>query len=447
MKGLLIQAVTPGSIASALGVTAGDRLMAINDNPLRDIIDYSFHSADSYELVLDLLKADGELWALAIELEAGEPLGIIFTTAKPAYCRNSCIFCFVHQLPKGLRKTLYMKDEDYRLSFLNGNYITMANLKPAELRRITLQRLSPLYISVHATNPSLREQLLGAHGIPPILEQLRKLADARIAMHTQVVLCPGFNDSAELERTVADLSGLYPAVRSLAIVPVGLTSHRRGLPDLTPVDGGYARSFIETWLPRARLLRKQLREPFLFLADEFFLMAGIPFPPLRDYGDLPQIENGVGLVPLFLRDSERVLRKALFIGHYRVMVLTGVSAYGFVKEFLGGLAEKTGIEIVLTAVESLIFGKSVTVSGLVAGNDILHALHGIDTGLVLMVPDIMLKEGEGLFLDDLSLCELGQQLGCRVMSFNATPQGFYQALREIPRQYIDEPMTKPVSGK
>ncbi len=431
MKGLVIQTVTPGSIADELGVEAGDRLLAIDGRPLRDIIDYSYHTAAEEELLLEVAKPDGELWELEIQREPGEPFGLTFAAPEPARCRNNCVFCFVHQLPKGLRKPLYVKDEDYRLSFLNGNYVTLANLKPAEVRRIVTQRLSPLYISVHVTNPALREHLLGTRGIPPILEQLRQLAGARIVMHTQVVLCPGLNDGPELERTVADLAALHPAVQSLAVVPLGLTRHRRGLPQLEPVDGEYARRFVETWQPRAKALKKRLGEPFLFLADEFYLKAGLPFPALREYGDLPQIENGVGLVALFLRDAARVLRSARPMKRCRLTVVTGVSAFGFVAEFLEKLGEKAGVEIRAVAVENRLFGESVTVCGLVAGNDIISALRGSEIGSALLVPDVMLKEGEGVFLDDLSVGELGERLGCRVICFEATPRGCYGAIREI----------------
>lgn len=433
MKGLLIETVAPGSIAEELGVETGDRLLAVNGHPLRDLIDYSYYTAAEDELLLELAKADGELWELEVEREQGEPLGLSFAAPRPACCRNNCVFCFVHQLPKGLRKPLYVKDEDYRLSFLNGNYVTLANLKPAELARIIEQRLSPLYISVHSTNPELREQLLGKKGIPPILEQLKTLAAARIQMHAQVVLCPGLNDGPELERTVADLAGLYPAVQSLAVVPLGLTRHRRGLPGLTPVDSDYARAFITAWEPRTKTLKKRLGEPFLFLADEFYLKAARPFPPLRDYGDLPQIENGVGMVPLFLRDAGRVLRSARHTGDFRATVVTGASALGFVTDFLDTLGAKTGTEIIPVAVENRLFGESVTVSGLVAGTDIIAALEGMEIGRALLVPDVMLKEGEGVFLDNVTLDELEQRLGCRVVAFDATPQGCYRAIRELAR--------------
>jgi len=434
MKGLLIENVVPGSIVDEMGLAAGDRLLAVNGHSLRDIIDYTYHTSGNDDLMLEVSKADHELWELEIEREQGQPLGLIFAAPNPARCRNNCVFCFVHQLPKGLRKPLYVKDEDYRLSFLNGNYVTLANLKPAELNRIIEQRLSPLYISVHSTNPELREQLLGRQGIPQILAQLRKLADARIILHTQVVLCPGLNDGRELEQTVSDLAALYPAIQSLAIVPLGLTKHRQGLPLLRPVDDDYAHEFISTWEPRAKSLNKRLGQPFLFLADEFYLKANLPFPPLRMYGDLPQIENGVGMVPLFLRDAGRTLRMARKLGAFRVTVATGVSAFGFVAEFLKKLEEKTGVGIEVVAVENRLFGESVTVSGLVAGNDIVAALEGKDIGSALLLPDVMIKEGEGLLLDDVSLTELERRLDCRVVVFDATPQGCYRAIRALSHQ-------------
>jgi putative radical SAM enzyme (TIGR03279 family) len=431
MKGLLIESVSPGSTAEELGAESGDILVAVNGHLLRDVIDYSYHTSSDQELLLEIAKPDGEIWELEIERQPGEPLGLYFHPPKPTHCKNNCLFCFVHQLPKGLRKPLYVKDEDYRLSFLNGNYVTLANLRQSELARITGQRLSPLYISVHATNPDLREKLLGRNGIPPIMEQLQRLADARIAMHTQVVLCPGINDGAELERTVTDLAQLYPAVQSLAIVPLGLTQHRHQLPQLQPVDQRYARAFISVWEQKAKKLRKQLGEPFLFLADEFYLKAELPFPQIREYGDFPQLENGVGMVPLFRRDASRTLKIARHIGDHAVTVFCGKSAASFVSEFTSLLTEKTGVRINTVGVENRLFGSSVTVTGLVSGRDIIAAMHGQETGQLLMVPDVMLKEGEGMFLDDLSIADLESALGCPVVVFEASPEGFYKAMKTI----------------
>jgi putative radical SAM enzyme (TIGR03279 family) len=431
MNGLLIEGVTPGSIAAEFELETGDRLLAVNGHRLRDLIDYSYFTSSEEDLLLEIARRDGETWELEVEREQGEPLGLTFTPPAPANCRNNCIFCFVHQLPKGLRKPLYVKDEDYRLSFLNGNYVTLANITRVELNRIIEQRLSPLYISVHATNPELRQQLLGKRGIPPILEQLQVLANARISLHTQIVLCPGINDGPELERTVSDLAALYPAVLSLAIVPLGLTRHRQKLPQLQAVDKKYATDFITEWGPRAKALKKCLGEPFLFLADEFYLKAALPFPALREYGNLPQIENGVGMVPLFLREAARTLRAARPLGDFQVTVVTGVSSLPFVSEFLNPLGEKTGVAVVPIAVENRLFGESVTVSGLVSGKDIVAALSGVEIGTALLVPDIMLKEGEGVFLDDLSLEELEKDIACRVVTFDNTPPGLYRMLRQL----------------
>jgi putative radical SAM enzyme (TIGR03279 family) len=429
MAGLRIDSVAPGSIADQLEIVAGDRLLSVNGQSLRDLIDYSYYTASEEELLLEIEKPDGELWEMEVERQAGESLGLTFSAPAPASCSNNCLFCFVHQLPKGLRKPLYVKDEDYRLSFLNGNYVTLANLKTSALNRIIAQRLSPLYISVHATNPDLRERLLGKSGIPRILEQLQRLAAARIIMHTQIVLCPGLNDGEELQRTVTELAALYPAVQSVAIVPLGLTTHRQKLPQLTPVDAEYAREFISIWQPQAETLRRKLRKPFLFLADEFYLKADLPFPPIKEYGDFPQIENGVGMVPLFIKEAARLLPGIRPIGSFRATVITGVSSIGFVSDFLAQLTNKSGVDIVPLAVENKLFGPSITVSGLITGNDIAAAVTDYDIGSCLLVPDVMLKEGEGVFLDDVSLVELEQRISCPIIVFDSTPGGCYKALR------------------
>ena len=241
-EGLLIEKVLAGSIAAELEIEPGDRLLMVNGSPLRDIIDYNFYASDD-ELLFLIKKTDGELWELEFDRCDGEPIGLFFATPVPASCGNNCIFCFVHQLPRGLRKPLYVKDEDYRLSFLYGNYVTLANITAAEIARIIEQRLSPLYISVHATDPALREKLLGRSNLVPVLETIATFARAGIQMHTQVVLCPGINDGAALEKTVNDLAAFYPQVASLAVVPLGLTRHRRGLPHLDPVSGDVCRQF------------------------------------------------------------------------------------------------------------------------------------------------------------------------------------------------------------
>jgi putative radical SAM enzyme (TIGR03279 family) len=433
MPGLTIEKVLPGGIAEEMEIEPGDILTSVNGNPLRDIIDYNFFTGEN-ELDLEVVKKSGEVWEVKIERGDNEPLGLVFSPPEPMRCGNRCIFCFVHQLPKGLRSPLYVKDEDYRLSFLYGNYVTLANIGRGEIDRIKEQRLSPLYISVHATDPSLREMLLGKGGIIPIMEIMEELASARITMHTQVVLCPGVNDGAALERTVADLSSLYPQVASLAVVPVGLTRHRKGLPRLQPVTKRYALSFIAQWKGRAAAIAQKIGEPFLFFADEFYLKAGIPFPPLEAYGELPQLENGVGMAPHFMSEAEAVLEKAGSLRSFRATVVTGEAPYRFLSGFLRSLSAKTGVELEPVVVKNRLFGARVTVTGLVGGNDIVKALKGRDLGEGVIVPDVMLKEGEGLFLDDMTVEDLERTLACPVIVADATPRGLHDALRELSKE-------------
>lgn len=428
--GLLIEYVATGSLAAELDIEAGDTLLMINGQPLRDIIDYNYLASDE-ELLFLLRKSNGDLWEIEFENDEYEPLGISFPPPSPSSCGNSCLFCFVHQLPRGLRKPLYVKDEDYRLSFLYGNYVTLTNMLPEELDRIREQRLSPLYISVHATDPGLREQLLGRTGLRPVLEVMGELAAARITMHTQVVLCPGLNDGAALEKTVADLAALHPFVASIAVVPLGLTRHRKGLPELHPVSDTYAREFVAAWQPRQLELEQRLGEPLLFLADEFYIKGGSEFPPLDSYGDLSQLENGVGMVPLFLAEAGDMLASAEPLPHAEVTVVTGLSAHSYIAEFTAKLGQKSGLTIRTVPVANHLFGEQVTVAGLVTGGDICAALEGVNVGLALLVPDVMLKEGEGVFLDDMSLADLGEKLGCRVESFVTSPEGFYSELQDI----------------
>jgi putative radical SAM enzyme (TIGR03279 family) len=430
MTGLLITEVLPESIAEEMQMEPGDRLLAINGHRVRDIIDYNFHAADE-DVTVDLEKPDGEVWEIEIEKDEGESLGLIFAPPEPARCGNRCVFCFVHQLPKGLRAPLYVKDEDYRLSFLYGNYVTLANIDDGDLVRIKEQRLSPLYVSVHATEPALREQLLGKRGIRPILDVMQELAEARILMHTQVVLCPGLNDGHHLEQTIDDLAALRPWVASVAVVPVGITTHRRRLRRLEPVTELYAADFIAEWGARSRQLAEGFHAPFLYLADEFYIKAGLPFPPLEEYGDLPQLENGVGMIPLFLAEAEDVLAEAEPLTERSVTLVTGVSPFSFLAGFLERLSAATGVTLQLQPVENLLFGDMVTVTGLVCGSDIVASLRDKALGELVLVPDVMLKEGEGMFLDDMTVGELEAKLGRKVTVVRSTPRGIYEALMPV----------------
>lgn len=427
---MIIESVLTNSIAAELEIEAGDRLLAINGKPVRDIIDYTYLSAEN-ELTLDIVKMNGEEWEMEVERGEGESLGLTFPAPVPKRCGNKCVFCFVHQLPRGMRSPLYVKDEDYRLSFLYGNYVTLANITAADLARIKEQRLSPLYISVHATDPAVRERLLGKSAIRPLLPVMEELARFGITMHAQVVLCPGLNDGAVLDRTVADMVSLYPRVASLAVVPVGLTRHRKGLPLLEPVTSGYAAEFITTWQERARDIADRLGEPFLFLADEFYIKAGLEFPSLESYGDLPQLENGVGMIPLFLVEADEVLAAAEPCPPQTVTVVTGESAHSYLSDFLAALGKITGVTFLTVAVQNRLFGENITVAGLVAGRDIQAALAGRERGELVLIPDVMIKEGVGVFLDDLTVAELEETLHVRTVVVESTPSGIYGSVMQV----------------
>jgi len=428
-EGLLIENVMAGSIAAELEIEVGDRLLLINGSVVRDIVDYNFHASDD-ELLFLIKKGDGDLWEVEFD-RPDEGIGISFAAPQPASCGNKCIFCFVHQMPRGLRKPLYVKDEDFRLSFLYGNYVTLSNILPEELARIKEQRLSPLYISVHATDNALRERLLGRSKLVPILETIRKLAAYGIVMHTQVVLCPGINDGAVLEKTVNDLASFYPLVASLAIVPLGLTRHRKGLEILAPVSEDYAARFVDEWLPQQYALEERLKGDFLHLADEFFIKGKRSFPPLERYGDFSQLENGVGMIPLFLEESAAVLAAAETLSLPPVTVVTGFSPYQYVLDFVEKLAARTSVSITLVPINNGFFGEEVTVTGLVTGADIVAGLKGLAHGSIVLIPDVMLKEGEGLFLDEMNLESITAALQCETHVFEASPDGFYQKLVEL----------------
>ena len=428
-EGLLVEHVMAASIAAELEIEAGDRLLLINGSVVRDIIDYNFHSCDD-ELLFLIKKVNGDLWELEFD-RPDEGIGISFAAPVPAACGNNCIFCFVHQLPKGLRKPLYVKDEDFRFSFLYGNYVTLSNILPEELERVKEQRLSPIYISVHSTDNALRERLLGRRKLVPVLETLHKLADAGIVMHTQIVLCPGINDGAALEKTVNDLAALYPIIASLAIVPLGLTRHRKGLEVLAPVTGAYAAGFVNEWLPKQYVLEKRLKGDFLHLADEFFIKGRLSFPPVERYGDFSQLENGVGMIPLFMEESGAVLAAAESLELPSLTVVTGLSPYQFILDFVEKLAVKTSVSIRLVPISNRFFGDEVTVTGLVTGSDIVAGLNGLNKGSILLVPDVMIKEGEGLFLDEMNLDDIAAALRCEVHLFQSSPEGLYLKLLEL----------------
>ncbi len=427
---LEILSVEPGSIAAELGMEARDRLVSIMGRPVVDLLDVAL--ADQAEdLHIELLKADGETWLLEFDKDADEPLGLNVPHPEPEECGNQCLFCFVHQLPRGMRKSLYVKDEDYRFSFLYGAYVTLTNVDEKDIQRIIEQRLSPLYISVHAGDEELRRKLLGRQG-PAILPLLRRLVEAGIKLHTQIVLCPGLNDGPALLQTLTDLYALGPNILSLAVVPVGLTGHRRNLPTLRLPTIDEARRTLAMIHDFQQQCLRQGGSRFVFAADELYLRAEWPFPPIDDYEELGQLENGVGMIPLFREEAEQVLEGVDRLPPGPFSVLTGESAAAEVSRFASALEVTAGTKIFVHVIRNEFFGGGVTVAGLVTGRDILQQLRGVELGQRLLVPEVMLRDGEDVFLDDLRLEELARELNLPTVKFDSSPWGLIEALEGHP---------------
>jgi len=424
-KGITIESISPGSIAEAAGLRAGDVVCDINSLPMRDVIDFMFHK-DEDQLSIGF-RRDGARRTISISSDSGDDLGISFKPIKVKICNNNCIFCFVKQLPRGLRKPLYIKDEDYRLSFLYGNYTTLSNITAEEKKRIIEQRLSPLYISVHTTNRVLRNKMLGNPKAADILRELKYFADHKIRMHIQIVVCPGLNDARELQSTIQDLYKFHPYVSSIAVVPVGLTKHRKMR--LTPITKEVALETIDIVNSFQKRFRKKHGEAIVYCADEMFIKAETPFPPVQEYGELPQIENGVGMVPLFVSQARRLKIPKTISNKNRVLTFTGTSFYPYLKKFIGRLTDKEHLPIDVIPVKNAFFGETVTVAGLLTGRDVISALHdNTDKYQVLAVPDVVLREGDTLFLDNVSIQDLEETTGLRVIITDSTPQGFIDAI-------------------
>ena len=421
-------------IAGELGIRRGDELLEINGRRVLDSIDYRFHESDP---VLSLKVArDGEVTVFDIEKDEGETLGIEFEEMKVLSCGNDCIFCFVDQNPQGLRKGLYFRDGDYRLSFMYGNYTTMTNAGPAILERIIAQRLSPQYISVHVTDLAVRTRLMGLKKDDGILGKIALLHDGGIDMHTQIVLCPGINDGDVLEKTVRDLFAYRRHVVSLAVVPVGLTDHRFGLAPLKRVDAAYAEELLVKTDRWQKEFRKKTGRGFVYPSDEFYIVAGRPIPPARSYDGFPQIENGVGIVRNFLAEFRRQSAKfpLRVRPQRRLTLVTGELAQSFIgRSVLPRLRKVEGLDVRLEVVPNVLYGRSVTVAGLLSGKCLYSALEGKDLGdLLLLPPDIL--NGDGLFLDDQTIADAEQRLRVPVMTFEGNWEEVFRLLKKTPRR-------------
>ena len=431
--GVVVAAVRAETPAAAAGLRAGDRILAINGRRLRDAIDFQFHAAED-RLAL-AVERDGAPRALTVR-RRGPELGLELEPPRPAEiatCANKCVFCFIHQLPKGMRRSLYVKDDDFRLSFLHGNYITLTDLGEADLARIVEQRLSPLYVSVHATDPALRWRLLGRTGVSAeILPRLERLAKAGIRMHAQIVLCPGLNDGAHLERTVSELAPLHPQVATTAVVPVGLTRHRERLPELRRLAPEEARALVaalEGW--QARFL-STLGSRFVFLADEIYLLAEHPLPPAPAYEGFPVVEDGIGLVRRFEDGFAHALARRRRRGPGRPVTLVTGEIFGPRLEALLAGGALAGPRVRVAAVPNEHFGRAIGVAGLLTGRDIQRHLATLpDLGRAVLVPAVALRDVDGVFLDDVTPADLARDLGVPVRVVEPSPGALLEALRDV----------------
>ena len=405
-KGGIISAIHQGSLAEELELVPGDKIISINEQELTDIIDLSFALADE-EIEMLIEHENGEQEIIAFEKDIDEELGAEFESAvfgKIRQCANNCYFCFVDQVAPNMRDSLYIKDDDYRLSFLYGNFVTMTNMGPRDLERIHRLHLSPLYISVHTTNPKLRGEMLRTKRGELIMEQLAKLNEADVEYHTQVVLCPGLNDGEELDRTIQDIISMQPYAKTLGIVPVGLTKFRENCYPLKTFDAQGAKKVIEQVRHWQEKMRKQTGKNFIYLSDEFYLLAGEPLPKAEEYDGFPQLDNGIGLTRNFIEQwKETEINPNNYQKLLNLDIICGKSAGKVIKNLVDEL-NIDNLNANVLALENEFFGHEVTVTGLLTGQDIIKNLKQNKANRDgIIIPSCALREGEDIFLDDYTL--------------------------------------------
>lgn len=427
-----IALVGKDSPAQHAGIREGDTLVSMNSNEICDILDYRFYETNK-QLSILLQNEQGEFRTVEIRKGEYESIGLEFETYLMDHqhsCRNRCVFCFIDQLPKGMRSSLYFKDDDERLSFLFGNYITLTNMSEHDVNRIIQMHISPVNVSVHTTNPELRVEMMGNRFAGESLKILYRLAEAGIKLNCQLVLCKGLNDGKELERSLTDLGALSPSVQSVALVPLGMTKFREGLYPLEAFDEVTARGVIAVAEEYgARFLAKH-GQRICYAADEFYLKAKLPIPPAEFYGDFDQLENGVGLLANFKQEFEDALQD--FVPpkkERRVTLAGGTAAHPFLNELLDELRIKChNLTCSLVPIRNDFFGHTITVSGLVTGGDILKQLKGKDLGEELILPNTMLRREDDVFLDDVSLEDLRREFGIKVTAVPNDGYAFLQAI-------------------
>lgn len=430
-KGLRILEVEPGSVADELGFKPGDEILTVNGREIPDELALQFHLSD--ELVeICVGKAGGTEEYIEADLSESTHLGIKVEEFKTRTCGNACLFCFIDQLPENVRPALKLKDDDYRLSFLHGNYITLTNLPGRELDRIVEQRLSPLYVSVHATDPELRARMLGRKRPDDLGGKLKKLIEGGISIHAQVVLMPEINDGSHLKQTVFDLYGMHPGIESIAIVPLGLSDHGVHKDRFKPVTADYSRALISEVKPWQEGFREEIGKTFAYLGDEFYILGGVTIPESAHYDDFAQIEDGIGMVRSFLDEFETELgRSRRFKRPVRGTVATGTLFYPTLNACIERINDRFGLELQVCRTENRFLGSSITVAGLLAGQDYLHAVKGRDIGDFLMIPQESVSRVEGILVDDMSPADLSKEIGKPVYPGGRTVLEFFRQLKKI----------------
>lgn len=417
---LKISCVEKNSIAAKIGLKKDDCIIAFNGESAKDMLDVAYYDSQSEFSVT--VNRSGQSLSFAVSKDSNIQMGWDFYDEcyiEPRWCANKCIFCFVDQLPKGQRKTLYVKDDDWRLSFVSGNFVTFTNVSDEEIARITQKKFSPLYVSVHATDDTVRRKLLGNPKARPIMPLLKHLADSGITLYTQVVMCPGYNDGEVLEQTMRDLFQLYPAVQNLAVVPVGLTKYRCGLQDLQMVSNAEANAVIDKVEQFDAQCFAQTGQHFVYCSDEMYIYAQRELPPYEYYGDFAQLENGVGMIADLRYQFDLALRDAVAAKKQHFTVVTGVAAAPYIQQVIDKaqmLFPELNANVI--AVVNKFFGETVTVAGLVVGQDIVSALQQCPAesiGDTLLLPKVMLRETEDVFLDGMTLDELKSILNKKIV--------------------------------
>ena len=427
-----ISSVESGSLADKKGIEAGDTIVSINGNSIKDVLDYRFYLNDS-KLKLEVIKSNGKTKKYKIHKDEFDDIGLEFETYlmdKQHSCKNKCVFCFIDQLPDGLRDSLYFKDDDDRLSFLFGNYVTLTNLDDEEVERLIKLHISPINISVHTMNPELRIKMMKNPRSGEVLKYIKRFADAGLDINAQLVLCPGINDGDELVYSLEELFKYYPAIRSIACVPVGLTKHREKLEKLEPYNEATAGEVIDTINKLNAEFKAKEGVKLAYASDEFYLLANREMPSYDYYDDFPQLENGVGMWTLLKDEFTEALNECKLTElNRKVTLATGTAAYPLISELAQMAMDKIkGLDIQVEAIINRLFGESITVSGLITGGDILYSLEGKEIGDALVIPPNCLRSEGDMFLDSMTVDELSDKLGVPIICNESSGEGLLSAM-------------------